>query len=248
MRSREADAAGQVRAAKQAVRERVWERLERYRAVLPPGAYGRIPMFEGAEAAAERLADLPEWQVARVVKANPDWAQLPVRTRALAVGKIVYMAVPKLAGDYPFVMLDPARLPAPAEEAGDKNHALELGQPVQVEQIQPVDLAVVGSVAVNESGARVGKGGGFSDIEIALLTQTGVIGPRTTIVTTVHPLQIIDDPLPETRHDFRVDVIVTADSLVRATSPRPSPGIIWDDLEQAKIDQIPVLARLRSRR
>jgi 5-formyltetrahydrofolate cyclo-ligase len=248
LQSREGDIAAQVRAAKKAVRERVWERMERSGVALPPGAYGRIPMFEGVDAAADRLAGLPEWQAARVVKANPDWAQMLVRTRALAAGKIVYMAVPMLAGEHPFVMLDPARLPSPVEEAGDKDRALQLGQPVQVEEIQHVDLAVAGSVAVNKSGARVGKGGGFSDIEIGLLTEAGVIGPQTTVVTTVHPLQVVDDPIPETRHDFRVDVIVTPDWILRAADPRPSQGIIWDDLDQAKIAAIPALARLVNRR
>jgi 5-formyltetrahydrofolate cyclo-ligase len=242
------EAAVHARAAKQAVRERVWQLLERSGVALPPGAYGRIPMFEGADAAADRLTGLPEWQAARVVKANPDWAQMPVRTRALAAGKIVYMAVPRLAWEYPFVMLDPSRLSASAEDAGDKERALELGQPVQVEEIRPVDLAVAGSVAVNKSGARVGKGGGFSDIEIALLTEAGVIGQHTTVVATVHSLQVVAEPLPETRHDFRLDVIVTPDEVIRATDPRPSPGVIWDDLEQVKIAEIPVLARLSSRR
>lgn len=239
------DAAAQVQAAKQAVRECVWELLDRCGAAFPPGANGRIPMFEGADAAADRLAGLPEWQAARVVKANPDWAQMPVRARALAAGKIVYMAVPRLAGDHPFVLLDPARLPDPAEQAGDKDRALQLGQLVQVEQLQPVDLVVAGSVAVTRSGTRVGKGGGFSDIEVALLVEAGVIGPGTTIVTTVHPLQVLDEPLAEARHDFRVDVIVTPDEVIWAAEPRPSPGIIWDDLEQAKIAEIPALARMR---
>jgi len=34
---------------------------------------------------------------------------------------------------------------------------------------------------------------------------------------------------------------------LRATDPRPSQGIIWDDLDQAKIAAIPALARLVSR-
>ena len=46
----------------------------------------------------------------------------------------------------------------------------------------------------------------------------------------MHLLQVVGDPLPETQHDFRVDVIVTPDEVIRATDPRPSPGIIWDDL------------------
>lgn len=87
--------------AKHAIRERVWTLLERERAV-PPGVHGRIPAFHGAEAAAGRLARLSVWQAARVVKAVPDQAQLPVRARALADGKLVYMAVPRLAEALPF--------------------------------------------------------------------------------------------------------------------------------------------------
>src|SRR2546430_647805 len=101
---------------KQRIRERVWTLLERERAV-PPGVHGRIPAFFGAEQAAERLAALPVWQAAQIIKAVPDKAQLPVRARALAEGKLVYMAVPKLAEALPFFLLDPASLTVPPEEA-----------------------------------------------------------------------------------------------------------------------------------
>ena len=53
-------------------------------------------------------------------------------------------------------------------------------------ELQPVDLVVCGSVAVNREGARVGKGGGFSDLELALLVEAGLIGPETVVATTVH--------------------------------------------------------------
>ena len=46
-------------ARKQAVRERVWRRLEEAGAARFPGAWGRIPNFTGAEAAADRLASSP---------------------------------------------------------------------------------------------------------------------------------------------------------------------------------------------
>jgi hypothetical protein len=68
----------EVARAKQAVRERVWARLERERAARFPGATGWIPNFAGASAAADRLASLPAWRAARVVKSNPDAPQLPV--------------------------------------------------------------------------------------------------------------------------------------------------------------------------
>src|SRR5262249_47308482 len=82
---------------KQRVRERIWTRFEESGEVLFPGARGRIPTFRGAAAAADRLAATPEWRRARVVKCNPDSPQRPVRLRALREGKLVYMAVPRLA-------------------------------------------------------------------------------------------------------------------------------------------------------
>lgn len=230
--------------AKQAARERVWSLLEREHAV-PPGVHGRIPSFFGADQAADRLAELPEWQAARVIKAVPDTAQEPVRERALHAGKLVYMAVPKLAEDLPFYVLDPVSLAVPPEEAAVRSVAAQLGRKVDVDEMQPVDLVVCGSVAVNRRGVRLGKGAGYSDIEVALLHEAGLIGPNTAIVTTVHSLQVVDDDLPETEHDFSVDIIVTPDEVIRCGDPRRPRGLLWDDLTPEKIAAIPVLAARR---
>ena len=100
--------------AKQAVRERVWTELEASGAA-EPGVHGNIPAFARAEAAAMRLAGRAEWAAA-VLKAVPDRAQLPVRVQALSEGKLVYMAVPKMADVEPFYVLDPATLTAPFEQ------------------------------------------------------------------------------------------------------------------------------------
>ena len=54
--------------AKQTIRERVRSRLAQAQA--SPDPHGRIPDFVGAAAAAERLAELPAWQHARVIKAT----------------------------------------------------------------------------------------------------------------------------------------------------------------------------------
>jgi hypothetical protein len=52
------------------------------------------------------------------------------------------------------------------------------------------------------------------------------------LATTVHPLQIIDEPLPEAAHDFRVHLIVTTDETI---SCRPSPAavraLLWERLD-----------------
>jgi 5-formyltetrahydrofolate cyclo-ligase len=223
---------------KQDVRERVWQLLQDQGAARFPGARGRMPNFKGAEAAAQRLAELPEWHAADVVKSNPDAPQLPVRRRARREGKTLYMAVPRLRDDKPFVRVqsDPTIKKAMSE-----------GVPTSVEDLGHVDLVVCGTVAVNRGGVRLGKGGGFSDLELALLTEAGLVDDATTIVTTVHRLQLVDEELPETAHDFRVDIVVTRDEVVRTRTRRHSPGVIWEHLDDEAIAAIPVLAARRPR-
>ena len=108
--------------AKQRIRERVWDLLEREQ-VTDPGVSGYIPAFAGTWTAAGLLAGTPEWKAAQVIKAVPDRAQQPVRERALRDGKLVYMAVPRLAEDPPFYELDPGRLPVPPGEAASREGA-----------------------------------------------------------------------------------------------------------------------------
>jgi 5-formyltetrahydrofolate cyclo-ligase len=110
--------------------------------------------------------------------------------------------------------------------------------------VRRIDLVVCGTVAVNRDGVRVGKGGGFSDLEFALLAQRGTIGEDTVIVTTVHPIQVLDEELPETDHDFRVDVVVTPDEILRCPRVRRPRGILWDHLDPAKVAEVPALERL----
>jgi 5-formyltetrahydrofolate cyclo-ligase len=171
---------------------------------------------------------------------------LPVRVRALQAGKLVYMAVPNLATFQPFYLLDPAVLEAPFEQAVSSQGAARAARRVSVEDMRPVDLIVCGSVAVNRHGARIGKGAGYSDIEVALLTEAGLFSDRTVIATTVHDLQVLDEPLPETEHDFRVDLIVTPTEVIRCGSPRRPAGLYWEHLSREKIMAIPVLAQRKS--
>lgn len=233
--------AEEINAAKQTARERMWALLEHEHAVPEPGVHGRIPNFNGAAEAAALLASLPAWKAARVIKAVPDRAQLPVRQRALEDGKTVYMAAPKLAAAKPFYLLDPQHLTVPPAEAAAKEGAARFGQPVDLEEMQPVDLVICGSVAVDRRGVRLGKGAGYSDIEVALLQEAGLIGPHTTIVTTVHALQVSPDGLPTAGHDFSVDIIVTPDEIIHCSLQRRPMGLIWEDLPLDKIAAIPAL-------
>jgi 5-formyltetrahydrofolate cyclo-ligase len=244
---------------KQSLRERVWDRLEAEgvaRFPFPP--HGRIPNFAGADDAAERLAATERWDDADVLKANPDAPQLPVRRRALHEGKTVYMAQPRLRSAEPFMRLDPAEIaPESLDDAATVSSMDDYAEPVGPDGVPGVDLVVSGSVAVTESGARVGKGEGYSDLEFAVLAELGAVGDRTTVATTVHELQVVDDgAVDPDDHDVPMDLVVTPERAVETgagagaeaggddSRERPA-GVDWALLDEDRVAEIPVLERLR---
>lgn len=232
------------------LRDRVWTRFEEEGAERFPGARGRIPNFTGAEEAAERLRSTGAWRRARAVKANPDSPQWPVRQRALEDGKTVYMAVPKLAGEDPFFRLDPGEIDARPRRASSIKGASRHGRTVPVEALEPVDLVICGCVAADPAGARLGKGGGFSDLEYALAAEAGLVEPDTPVATTIHPLQLLDEGvIPVAPHDVPLDLVVTPRSAAATEVSRERPaGIDWDALTEEKIRAIPLLQHLREER
>jgi 5-formyltetrahydrofolate cyclo-ligase len=244
------DAGGdpELLAAKAALRDEVWTALSEARVARFPGARNRISNFVGAEAAAQRLRDTDVWRAAETVKANPDSAQLPVRQRALEDGKTVYMAVPRLAEPEPFFLLDPDHLADPPRKAASIAGATRSARRVAVADLSAVDLVVSGCVAVGEDGARLGKGGGFADLEFALATAAGLIGPETLVVTTVHELQVRPaGEIPTAPHDAPVDLVITPDRVLDCRTrrgPRPTDGIRWAELTPDKIAAIPLLRAL----
>lgn len=232
--------------SKDDIRESVWQSLQKQRAARFPGAAGRIPNFIGAEACAKQLAEIHYWKGARVLKINPDSPQRAIRQRALADGKTIYMAVPRLRSEKPFIELDPKKLKCSPYSASSIKGAAQYGRPVTLKGVPQIDLVVCGSVAVNRQGARVGKGGGYSDLEFALLAEEGKIRAKAPIVTSVHSLQIVDEEIPMIVHDIPLTAIVTATEVIEIETRYSRPGgIYWNMLPQEKIDAIPVLKESR---
>ncbi len=230
---------------KDSVRESVWTALEEAKVVHGKTVHDKIPHFRGCENAAGQVTELEAWQNAKVVKSNPDKAQRPLRQLALEQGKIVYMAVPRLRKEQCFVELDPAQLPIPPDKASTISGASRYGRPVYVAEMRPVDLVISGSVAVNRQGVRIGKGGGFADLEYGLAVAAGIVQPRTPVVSTVHPMQVLDEDLPMTHHDVPLNYVVTPEEIITCPGNLPLPkGIYWEDLDRRKINQIPLLKKL----
>jgi 5-formyltetrahydrofolate cyclo-ligase len=229
---------------KDEIRTTVWSQLRDSKVARFPGAEGRIPNFIGAEACAKILTEASWWQKAKVLKVNPDSPQRAIRHKALAEGKILYMAVPRLRAEKPFIELNPKKLSCSPYTASSIKGADKYGRPVTLEEVRTIDLIVCGSVAVNRQGARVGKGGGYSDLEFALLTEEKKIGRDTPIVTTVHPVQIVGEGIPMTEHDIPLTAIITPKEIIEVESRWKRPqGIYWKMLPAEKIADIPVLQK-----
>ena len=234
---------------KDVVRTEVWSALETQAAAIG-SPWSRIPNFEGAERAAARLAQLDIWKRARIVKSNPDAPQIPVRLRALQEGKLLYTPVPELVADFPFVLLDPevlAQRGIPFEEVAVSDGAVRHGQPVQFQEMQPMDLIIVGCVAVTRNGGRIGKGGGFADLELGIFRELGLVPPGTPIITTVHGLQVVDNArVLMIAHDSPLDWIITPDEVIETRTVYPQPhGVDWESVQPDQYRDIPFLVELR---
>jgi 5-formyltetrahydrofolate cyclo-ligase len=232
--------------AKDKIRKEIWAAMDREGVSRFPGAEGRIPNFAGAKLAAERIASHRVWKRARTIKANPDSPQTHVRRIALEQGKNLVMAVPRLRDQHPFRLLDPKKLGKDEiREAATIKGALKHGRVVADEELPEIDFLLCGSVGVNLNGARVGKGGGYSDLEFALLVEAGRIDEHTTVATTVHPIQILRENLPMLDHDLPIDLIATPRTTIDLERAYDRPrGILWDHLQPPQIREIPILERM----
>ncbi len=238
-------------ADKDRLRAEIWLRLKQ-EGVAIRDPFGHIPNFFGAEKAAERLAALPIWQRAIAIKCNPDSPQIPVRLRALQDRKRLYMAVPRLTSTRCFVELtaeDLQQRNIPLEQAAIAKKALTYGRLVSFEEMQAIDLVMVGCVAVTPNGGRTGKGAGFADLELAMLHEFGLVQPNTPIVTTVHPLQIVEqERLPMQAHDWALNWIVTPEEVIETATIYPQPaGLDWDRIRPEQYKEIPILLKLKEK-
>jgi 5-formyltetrahydrofolate cyclo-ligase len=237
--------------SKDAVRNDVWRSLEETGTGIGP-VWSAIPNFVGADTAAWRLAQTPEWRAARTVKCNPDPPQVPVRLRALHDGKVLYAPVPYLTKDFPYLRIDPERLTKKGvsfELAATSEGYMMHGERIGFEDVEPLDFCIVGSVAVTRSGGRTGKGAGFADLETGIFRELGKIGPRTPMATTIHTSQLVDaSRVLMQAHDSPLDYIATEAELIATGNLDPRPmGVDWSAVQPDQFDSIPFLAALRAR-
>ncbi len=94
---------------------------------------------------------------------------------------------------------------------------MRYGQPLAT----PIDLVVLGSVAVDRQGHRLSPHRGLGDPELRRLRESGWLKDNALLATIVHPLQFADDLAKwVTDADELVHLIVTPDEVIRLPSFR----------------------------
>jgi 5-formyltetrahydrofolate cyclo-ligase len=202
------NAENEVVQKKEQLRNDIWTLLEqRNVAIFPLPARGRIPNFIGSDKAADLVRTLPEWKEAEVIFANPDSPQKKIRELALKDGKLLIMASPRLK--HGLLQINPQDVKGKEKAASSIKGAFKYGKPAG--DMPKPDLIITSCVAIDRSGWRLGKGGGYGDIEVKKIRdEFGEI----PVVTAVHSLQLVES-VPHVEHDARVDIIVTPQEVYR---------------------------------
>jgi 5-formyltetrahydrofolate cyclo-ligase family len=147
--------------------------MERERVACFPGATDRIPNFAGAP------WPPPAWPRSRS-GGRPAWSGPTLTHRNSRSGHEPW---PRASSCTWPCLAWPTSVPSSGSTlSGSISHprlaasitgSTRAGRRIGVAELTSVDLVICGSVAVNRQGARVGKGGGFSDLEFALLVEAG---------------------------------------------------------------------------
>lgn len=194
---------------KESIKNMIWERMEKS-SISISYSHGRIPDFHGSIKASNLLRNSVEWKDSNIIFVSPDTAQQTVRKNAFYDDKDLIMASPKLLNGY--IFLDSNCTNGNEEEASTIKGAFKHGR--KIISIPNVDMVVEGSVAVDIYGGRLGKGGGYGDMEISYLKNNKLITSQTPVVTTVHEIQIIER-IPLESHDEKINMIITPERILR---------------------------------
>lgn len=194
---------------KDSLRELIWNKMES-KGVTRSDPNGRIPDFEGSDRAANLLRETREWKDSSVIFVSPDSAQKIVRENVLLDNKNLLMPTPKILNGY--LMVKPSSCQGHEREASTIKGAFKFG--TKINSFPVVSLVVEGSVAVDENGNRLGKGGGFGDKEICHLIKVDAIHDGTPLVSTVHEIQIVER-VPVEEHDQKINMVVTPERILR---------------------------------
>ncbi|XP_017477477.1 PREDICTED: methenyltetrahydrofolate synthase domain-containing protein [Rhagoletis zephyria] len=235
---------------KRSLRVQTWKKIQDNKCGVGFNAiFNRIPGFVDSDKAAKLLSETDEFKKAENIKVNIDRALHSVKLQTLLAGKTLYLPGTR---DSKAIYL---KVDVPADATDEQKKEILNVQDIQQHRTEitldnkvKLDMVVIGSVLVSRDGYRIGRGNGFADQDIGLLTEIGSITPDTVIATMVHDLQVVDN-LPKElfqKYDTPIDLIVTPTEVIHVAKRLPRPtGIFWELLSERRLKIVPVLQVLK---
>ncbi|XP_055613188.1 uncharacterized protein LOC129759699 [Uranotaenia lowii] len=240
---------------KRTLRLDVWRKVRELKLAtsIPFTPYNKIPSFKGSDKAAELLAGTEEFQKAKSVKVNIDLSQEQIKLEVLKAKKTLFIPSTHRSASV-YAKIKPCNLEEMDADRQKRLIKLKDGEDtfdeIDINNVEPLDIVVVGSCVVSREGHRIGKGNGYVDLDIGILTELGIITKDTLIVTTVHDSQVVDTLPGELFQpfDLALDMIVTPTEVIRTKTKLPRPtGIHWGLLSSRRIEIVPVLKAIKER-
>lgn len=185
---------------KNEVRNYVWKILKESNVGLFP-IYRKIPNFRENEKTIQKILEIEEFIKAKRIFISPDTPQRKLLNFIDLEKKEVYMATPRLKKGFVKII----RISESLKEL--------LKNSLKIRKIPKIDFALIGSVAVDLKGNRIGKGGGYGDREIKILRN---LNKSVIIATNVHDLQVFNDLSYLMKdYDEKVNLIITPTKIIR---------------------------------
>ncbi|XP_022162747.1 uncharacterized protein LOC111028416 isoform X2 [Myzus persicae] len=242
--------------SKKDIRQKVWEFMEENSLVIfPKPCFNRIPNFKGCNNVSLLLEKLEEFKKAKTVQVTPDKAQETARFLTLNWGKRLLVPLLRLKEgllqnvSLPFAepsakMLRSASTQKGLRKWGNKLITLDQNNDVHI------DMIILGSVAVDKKGRRIGIGNGFCDLEFVILSSLNMVTDNTVVVTIVHDVQVFDT-LPTDifkPYDVPVDIIITSNEIIRVENRLDRPkDVFWNYISKRRLLEMPPLQLLRTK-
>jgi 5-formyltetrahydrofolate cyclo-ligase len=200
-----------------------------------------IPDFDGSDACAATIANLPVYETAKTIFGSRDNNLQPLRQRALTDGKRVVVPSHALRTGLRVLESVPSGDERFASTLDGLDEFAEVLPINELASLAPIGLAVTGSVAATREGAMLGAKHDYFQVEAALLTSAGVLADDALLVGVVHDCQVIELGAGADAHPSVLDLVVTPTATYRSRNPtRPT----LKSLDRATVEAIPGLRDL----
>jgi 5-formyltetrahydrofolate cyclo-ligase len=206
-----------------------------------------VPDFEGSDRCVARIRATAAYKNARRLFITPDNNLEAFRAQAIRDGKELIVSTYGIRRG--FVRIEAGVVPHQDSDLAAALDGLErFGQILSIKEVRTlsaIDAVISGAAAVTTRGVHFGKGHGYLDLEWGILRELGLVTDRTPVIVSVHDCQVVNENVPSAAYDCTVDLIATPTRTVRcAAGKRKPPGILWDRVTVATLEQIPYLAQL----